>query len=168
MNYTTLISVASALAAIISAIYAAARVRAVRKQLQQVSSFNLTTLSNQHNWHLLDQRKILPPALPTWAGLTDDGWTWRTLHLNHLNLLKYAYYDHKRKLVSQQEFESWVMKAKFWFRDLWSDSLDPRFREGRERLRELLRPEEGYETEFRHWMVERQIVPSDLVSDFKG
>ena len=90
MNYTTLISVASALAAIISAIYAAARVQAVTKQLQQVSSFNLTTLSNQHNWHLLDQRKILPPALPTWAGLTDDGWTWRTLHLNHLNLLTYG------------------------------------------------------------------------------
>jgi hypothetical protein len=92
MNYPIFISVASALAAITSAIYAAARVRAVTKQLQQVSSFNLTTLSNQHNWYLLDRHKTLPPALPIWAGLTDDGWIWRTLHLNHLNLLQYAYY----------------------------------------------------------------------------
>lgn len=168
MDLKVLISVASALAAIASAIYAGARVRAVTKQLQQTSSFNLTTLSNQHNWNLLDRHKNLPPALPSWKGLTEKGWAWRVLHLNHLNLLKYAYSDHKRKLVSEEEFQFWVMMAKFWFRDLRSDSSDPELREGRERLRELLRPEEGYETEFRHWMVRRQIIPSDLVSDFKG
>lgn len=160
-----LISVVAVLAAIASAIYAGAR---VREQLQQTSSFNLTTLSNQHNWNLLDRHKNLPPALPSWKGLTEKGWAWRVLHLNQLNLLKYAYYEHKRKLLSEEEFEFWVMKAKFWFRDLWSDSSDVELREGRERLRELLRPEEGYETEFRHWMVKRQIIPSDLVSDFKG
>lgn len=96
-----------------------------------------------------------------------EGFTKR--HGVHL-LVWYELYDtmHKRKLLSKEEFEFWVMKAKFWFRALWSDSSDVELREGRERLRELLRPEEGYETEFRHWMVKRQIIPSDLVSDFKG
>ena len=55
MDYTILVSVVSAMAAIASAVYAVARVRAVTRQLQQTSSFNLTMLSNQHNWYLLDR-----------------------------------------------------------------------------------------------------------------
>lgn len=77
MDYTMLISVVPALAAIASAIYAYVLVRAVTKQLQQTSSFNLTTLSNQQNWNLLDRHKDLPPALPSWKGLTEKGWAWR-------------------------------------------------------------------------------------------
>lgn len=165
---SAIVSVLAAIAAIISAFYNGARVRAVTRQLQQTSSFNLTTLSNQQNWHLLDRHKALPPALPAWVELSEDGWIWRVLHLNHLNLLRCAFYDHKRKILSSQELDFWVRKARFWFRDLRSESPDPRLREGRERLRELLRPEEGYEDEFRLWMVRRDIVPSDLVSDHIG
>ncbi|HXV97186.1 MAG TPA: hypothetical protein VEC93_02100, partial [Anaerolineae bacterium] len=74
-------------------IYTAKQVKKIQAQLEQISASTLTNLSNQNNWELFDRHERLPSALPSWVGLSDRGWAWRVLHLNHLNLLKLAYYD---------------------------------------------------------------------------
>jgi hypothetical protein len=165
VDWPLVVSGVAMLAAISSAIYAREKVKKIKSQLQQTSIHHLTDLSNRSNWDLFDRREHLPPALPSWIGLSDSQWAWRVLHLNHLNLLQLAYQDRNKGLTSQQEFESWVLKARFWFRNLWAEIPTPEFQDGREVLRQILRPEEGYPKEFRQWLVDENVIPPDLVSD---
>lgn len=148
-----------------SVIYAAAQLKKAKTQLEQTSAHSLLSLSNQHNWNLFDRHNKLPPAHPSWVGLTDDGWAWRVLHLNHLNLLNLAYDDYKKGLMNASDLDGWILKSRFWFRNLWLENPDPVLHEGREVLRQLMRPEEGYVKEFRQWLIDSKIIPSDLVSD---
>ena len=166
VDWSLIISVVATLAAIGSAIYARERVKKIRSQLEQTSIHNLTDLSNRLNWDLFDRRKYLPPALPSWVGLNDSRWAWRVLHLNHLNLLQLAYQDRSKGLIREEEFkEGWVLKARFWFRNLWTESPTPEIQDGREVLRQVLRPEEGYPKDFRQWLVDERVIPPDLLSD---
>jgi hypothetical protein len=137
----------------------------MRSQLAQTSTHNLTSLSNRLNWDLFDHRQHLPPVLPSWVGLTDTGWAWRVLHLNHLNLLQLARQDHSRGFLNDHDLEAWVLKARYWFRSVWAENPSQEIHEGREVVRQLLRPEEGYPREFRQWLVQSQIIPPDLISD---
>ena len=165
MDLPSVISIVAAIAAIGSMVYARAQAAKLKSQLEQVSAHNLTNLSNQQNWELFDRRKHLPPALPSWRDLSDEGWAWRVLHLNHLNLLQLARQDHKRGLLSEQELEGWVLKARYWFRNLWADNPDSEIQQGRDVLRQVLRPEEGYPKEFRKWLIDARIIPPDLIAD---
>jgi hypothetical protein len=165
VDWSIFISIVAALSAVGSVIYAAVQVRKIKTQLEQTSAYNLTNLSNQHNWELFDRHRHLPPALPAWAGLTDTGWAWRVLHLNHLNLLQLARQEHSRGLMNNRDLDSWILKARYWFRNLWAEKPAPEIREGREALRQLLRPEEGYPKEFCQWLVESKVIPPDLISD---
>jgi hypothetical protein len=165
MDLPTIVSIVAALAAVGSVIYAKAEVAKIKSQLEQTSGHNLTEMSNQLNWDLFDRREHLPPVLPCWVGLDDMGWAWRVVLLNHLNLLKLARQDHTGGLMSDRELEGWELKARYWFRSLWAQDADPEVQAGRDALRQLLRPEEGYPKEFRKWLVESHIVPPDLVSD---
>jgi type II secretory pathway pseudopilin PulG len=138
----------------------------MKSQLKQTSTHNLTSLSNQLNWDLFKHREHLPPVLPSWVGLTDRQWAWRVLLLNHLNLLQEARLDYSRGFINDHELEEgWVLKARHWFRTVWTESTNQEIREGREVLRQLLRPEEGYPREFRQWLVQSHIIPPDLISD---
>mgnify|MGYP007070617904 CR=1 FL=1 len=67
--------------------------------------------------------------------------------------------------MNARDLDGWILKARYWFRNLWLENPDPVFREGREALRQLMRPEEGYVKEFRQWLVDSNIIPSDLISD---
>jgi hypothetical protein len=138
----------------------------MKSELRQTSTHNITSLSNRLNWDLFDHRQHLPPALPSWVGLTDMGWAWRVVHLNHLNLLQLALEDHNRGLLNGHDLEAWILKARYWFRNVWAESpTNQEMHEGREVLRQLLRPEEGYPREFRQWLIQSQIIPPDLISD---
>ncbi len=165
MDPLAIIAIVAVLAAVASAIYAGMAVKRMRWQMEQFTAHELTRLSNEHNWNLYVHHHQLPPALPAWRGLSDKGWAWRILHLNHLNLLALAYKDHERGLLRLDEFEGWIRMAKFWFSDLWSESPDVDIKEGREILRHLLKPEEGYSNEFRQWLLKSKIIPPDLFSD---
>lgn len=131
----------------------------------QFTSHDLKRLSNEQNWNIYLNRKELPPILPSWKGLSDKAWAWRALHFNHLNLLETAYKDHKLGLLSKEELEDWKRMAKFWFSNLTSENQEDDIKEGREMLRQVLRPEEGYSNEFRQWLCENQIIQEDLFSD---
>ncbi|MEA1900731.1 MAG: hypothetical protein U9N47_08195 [Thermodesulfobacteriota bacterium] len=165
MNVLTLIAILAAVAAVASAICAYAVVKRMGKQMEQFSAHELTRFSNEHNWNLYLQRSTLPPALPAWRNLSDKGWAWRVLHLNHLNLLQVAYTDHKRGLLGQKESDGWILMAKFWFSHLRSESSDVDIDEGRKTLRQVLKPEEGYSEEFRDWLRQNQIIPPNLFFD---
>jgi len=155
----------AAIASTVATFYAARQVRATRIQLEQANEYNLASLSNQQNWDQFDRHDDLPAALPSWVELDDVEWAWRVLHLNHLNLLQLAYQAHRKEVMSKRDLDGWVLKAAYRFQHLWSESPDEEIRKGREILRQLLRPEEGYPIEFRHWLVESKIVPPDLISD---
>lgn len=165
MCTSTIITIVAVLAAVASAIYAVRTVSMMKRQMQQFTAHELTRFSNEHNWNLYVRHGELPPALPCWRGLSDKGWAWRILHLNHLNLIALAYIDHQRDLLSTKEFEGWTRMAKFWFSDFWSETRDADIREGCETLRQLLKPEEGYSNEFRQYLLNSEIIPQDLFSD---
>jgi hypothetical protein len=152
------------IATTVATFYAAKQVRATRVQLEQANEYSLTSLSNQQNWDQFDRHDDLPAALPSWVGLDNVGWAWRVLHLNHLNLLHLAYQACRRGVMSKRDLEGWVLKAQYKFRHFWSESPDEDTRRGREILRQLLRPEEGYTEEFRQWLVESRIVSPDLIA----
>jgi hypothetical protein len=137
----------------------------VKVQLEQTSAHSLTSISNQMNWDLFDRHEHMPPALPSWIGLSDSEWAWRVLHLNHLNLLQLARHDYMHKLMSKSEFDGWQSKASYWFQNLRVENPSSEIQSGRKTLQQVLRSEEGYPKEFRQWLVESQIIPSDLVSD---
>ena len=164
-DVSLVVSIVGALAAIGSAIYARMQVSKVKAQLEQTSAYSLTSLSNQMNWDLFDRREHLPAALPSWIGLSDKEWAWRVLHLNHLNLLQLARQDCTNGLTSKSEFEGWLLKARYWFQSLWGKNPNPEIQKGRETLKQILRPEEGYPKEFRQWLVESQVIPPELASD---
>jgi hypothetical protein len=149
-------------------LYAKQQVANIKKQLAQSSAQNLTNLTNQHNWNLFDRRQYLPAALPGWKNLSDKGWAWRILHLNHLNMLQLIYQEYESGLIKNNKIDSWVLMARSWFRVLWSDSVEPEIKEGRDILRQLLRPEEGYPKKYRDWLVDKQIVNPDLISDYNS
>lgn len=161
-------SMVGAICAAGAVIYAALQVRASRRQLEHASAATLTSLSNQHNWVVFDRHKDLPPALPAWVSLTDSGWAWRVLHLNHLNIPMLFYGDCKRDLTSKSDFDAWKLMAKNWFDHLASDNQDPQIKdqlkEGLDSLKEVLRPEEGYPEEFRNWLVKNGIVPPNVTT----
>jgi len=157
-------TVVMALAILFTVFYAKQQVRGIRSQLERTGAHNRTGLSSQHNWALFEHHEKLPEALPSWVGLEATGWAWRVLHLNHLNLLLLAYEDRKAGLMpDDQDWEEWKRKANFWFQRLRTDSEDREIHEGRETLKQLLRPEEGYSKEFCQWLVEADIIPRDLV-----
>lgn len=119
-------------------------------------------LSNQQNWELLGRWKSLPPAFPAWRQLTDERqWTWRVLHLNHLNLLLLVYQDHEKRLTTKSDFHAWKRKGQYWFGHLGQQGADP---DGRSTLEQLLNPEEGYPSKFRQWLFD-EIVPKDLFAN---
>lgn len=163
MDENLAINLISALAAVIAAGYAAVTVRAMNRQMRQLTDQQFTQLSNQHNWNLYDHRGELPPAIPAWRGLSDKGWAWRTLHLNHLNLLWLAYKDYKRGFMDSDELQGWARKAKYWFSDLSAESPVDDNKEGRETLRQLLEHKEGYSADFREWLRDNEIVPPDIL-----
>ena len=107
------VTVLATLAAIASAIYAGVQVGKVKAQLEQTSAHSLTSISNQTNWDIFDRREQMPPALPSWIGLSDHEWAWRVLHLNHLNLLQLARNDYMHGLMSKSEFDGWQSKARY-------------------------------------------------------
>ena len=138
----------------------------LKSQLEQTSAQILTTASNDHNWRLFEHRDKLPAFLPSWSVLnTDKKWAWRVLHLNHLNLLQLACQEYKRGLISEAEMISWRDKAKFWYRNVWEPTPDTDTTEGRDILRQVLRPEEGFPKEFRDWMVRENIIPPNFMPD---
>ena len=89
--------------------------------------------------------------------------SWRVIHLEHLNLLWFGYRTYRQEVPKDGELHFWTIKARSWFRPYWSDSADSH--EGREVLRQLLRPEEGYPDDYRKWLVDNRIVSPDIVSD---
>lgn len=139
-----------------------------RRQAASMSSYNLTNLSNQQNWDIFDRHKQLPQALPSWVGLSDipKGWGWRTLHLNHLNLLLLAHEEHGRGLMNDHDLKAWVLKGQFWFHNLHPENagqeIPQEMKEGRKVLKQLLQDKEGYSEEFRKWLRQAQIIPHDL------
>lgn len=138
-----------------------AQIALAKAEVRHTSAFDMINLSNQHNWYLLDHNDDMPNALPHWIGLTKKGWAWRILHLNHLNLLTLARDDYKNGLIDDAGFDGWIQKGRFWFRNLSESTSD--FEEGRQRMKELMQPEEGYSKEFREWLVNSQIIPKELV-----
>lgn len=115
------------------------------------------SLSNQHNWELL-KRWPLPAALPSWKSLTAQQFTWRTLHLNHLNLLLLVHEDRKKYLRTRSEFRTWEEKGQYWFQHLGDTGADP---DGWSALEQLIKPEEGYPLGFRQWLFDK-IIPQGL------
>jgi hypothetical protein len=164
LKIDTIISFLSAIAAIASAIYATKRVRYARKLIEHNSLYELTSLSNQHNWTLFEHRKDLPAILPSWQNLTDRQWTWRVLIFNHLNLLRLAYHDLKRGYIGKDEYENWILMARFWFNNIRTESQDSSLKEGYNMLRQIMRPEEGYSDDFRCWLVSNDIISTNIVS----
>jgi len=136
------------------------QLRRLRAQLKSQSQQSVVALSNDQNWRLLDRRSELPPLLPSWVGLTEIGWSWRVLILNHLNLLLLAHDESRRGFMRQGELKTWVLKARYWFSRLNSDDADPALAEGRAVLQQLLHPAEGFTVEFRKWLQEQEILSS--------
>ncbi len=169
MNPIDWISVSTAIIAlVISAVstwYTRQQIKDVKTQLKQTGAHSRASLSIQQNWALFDRHKELPPAHPSWVGLTDAGWAWRVLHLNHLNLLLLAYQDYTKGLLDEGDFEAWKQKSRFWFQNLRSGNQDPETREGREVLRQLLLPEEGYSKEFCEWLVSEDIISAEMIAE---
>jgi hypothetical protein len=169
MNPTDWITaLAAVIAIVISAFsirYTRQQIKDVKIQLQQTGAHSRASLSIQQNWALFDRHKDLPPAHPSWVGLTDAGWAWRVLHLNHLNLLLLAYQDYIKGLLDEGDFEAWKQKSRFWFQNLRSGNQDPEICEGREVLRQLLLPEEGYSKKFCKWLVNEGIISAEMIAE---
>lgn len=159
------VSLVSALAAAAAAVFAAIAVREMKKQMEQMTDHQFAQLSNEHNWNLYDRRQELPPALIAWKDLSDTGWAWRVLHLNHLNLLWLAYRDHERGLMNESDFESWKRKAKYWFSGLAKENTDVDMKEGCRALRPLLEREEAWSPRFRQWLLDSRIIPMNVLSE---
>lgn len=144
---------------------------AVVTQTKQTAEQNarhaLTTLANEHNWRLFDRRRELPPALPAWSELTDSGWAWRVLHFNHLNELKQAYEDHRSGSLSDYEMTAWTLMARNWFGHIQPGSQSEQIREGCEILKQVLRREEGFQDDFRRWLVSSDIISMNLIADLE-
>ena len=83
------------------------------------------------------------------------------LHFNHPNILRFAYENYKRGALTKEELEGWKTSATFWFSHLKSDDQ----REGRETLRQVLKPEEGYPHEFLRWLGDQVIIPLDFFEE---
>jgi hypothetical protein len=133
-------------------------------QIQQANDQMLTTISNQQNWAFFERHADIPPVLPSWKKLAGaQDWAWRVIHLNHLNYLQLVWHSSRRKLMNQSEVDSWILKGRYWFQNVWQDS--PEFHRGREILIDILGSEEGYPDEFRKWLVEKKVVSSDTVPD---
>lgn len=143
--------------------YTIVQIRQIKTQLKQSSAHSQASLSNQENWSQFDRHERLPPAIPSWKELTDSGWAWRVIHLNHLNLLKLAHKEFFMSLMDKDEFDGWIQKAKYRFRDFWCDNSSDEVREGREILRQLLIPEEGFSREFTKWLVDEKILPPKFI-----
>jgi len=164
VSFKMLIDFAALLIAAVALIFTMRQVGEIHAQLKQASAHTLMGLSNQQNWVLFDRYKSkdLEPFLASWDGLGKIGWSWRVLILNHLNLLFGAYQDHKSRIMENSDFKAWIMKGQYWFENLRSD--DSRYSVGREVLKKVLRPEEGYSREFIQWLIKEKIIDLDLVS----
>jgi hypothetical protein len=138
--------------------YAWRRVTRIDTQLRQMSAQKLTEFSRQENWVLFSNHDKLPVFLRSWQGLGESGWAWRVLLLNHLNLLRLAFKDFNRGSIDKEEFEAWIEKGKFWFERLRNDD-DPEISEGRDVLKQLMKPEEGYSKKFCDWLKTEGIIP---------
>jgi hypothetical protein len=145
------------------------QVARLEQQLTSSMDQSLTEISNYHNWKLLEfklQGHSIPPVLPPWKELSsDEAWVWRVLHCTHLNLLLLAYNDHKRRIMSEEQWASWAIKGKFLFSNVCSN--EPEYHEGRKQLAAILRKEEGYPDGFRQWLIDKSIITSDLVRDLQ-
>jgi hypothetical protein len=144
----------------------AEQLKALLAQLNQTSSIYLTSLSNQHNWDLLDKHEHLPPALPSWVGISYTQRAWRVLHLNHLNLIKLAFDNYNADTTKKEELGTWILKARYWFQHLKPDDQETDIQEGYKMLKQVLSSEEScYSREFCKWLVESRIIPADLLED---
>lgn len=141
--------------------------RKLTAQVKSVSRHSLAALSNVHNWNLLNFRgsgvPALPAALPSWVGLSEDGWKWRVLHFNHLNLFRTVWEDLTAGVFDPSDVKDWLEKGEFIFRN--ATSGESQYEEGRAVLRQILRKEEGYPDEFYDWLVNHKIIPPRFVPD---
>jgi hypothetical protein len=158
-------TIIAAISAAAAATYAAIQVKSSTNQLNHSRINNLTQLSNQQNWNQLDHFKKLPPFLPSWVGLTEREYAWRVLFFNHLNILKEVYIDYKHKIIKKDEVADWERLGRYWFQNFQEENNNEVISEGRNILRQVLQPEEGYSKEFRSWLVASRIIPSALILD---
>lgn len=150
--------------AVIAALFfAIVQINKIREQQKQSGEHSRIGLSIQENWFQFDRYEKLPPAIPSWKELSDSGWAWRVLHLNHLNLLKMAWKEYSMGLISKDEFDGWVAKTEYRFRGFWINSDLGELQEGKEVLRQLLIPEEGFSKEFIEYLVKANIIPKEFV-----
>ena len=110
---TTCFTALLALATFGLVLVTAGQIHSLRVQLRQASEQQMTEISNKNNWVLFEHRKDLPNLLPSWADLDDNGWAWRVLCLNHLNLLKAAHQDYQKGVMSKKDHEAWVLRARY-------------------------------------------------------
>jgi hypothetical protein len=137
-------TIIAATIAAIAAWAATKQVKILRIQIEQTNAQMLTTISNQQNWEFLKHYSDLPPALPSWQNQSREALAWRVIHMNHLNFLQLVQQSSARGLLPYNEVAASLLKGRFWFRQVWQDASDPMLHEGREVLRQILRPEEGY------------------------
>jgi hypothetical protein len=153
-----LINLATLLVLFYTLIFAKKQVRVILAQLKQTSSHNFTGLSNKQNWKLFERYKAhdLAPMLPAWEGLNKTGWSWRILILNHLNLLFEVHQDYKNHIMEKSDYQAWVLKGQYWFQNLRSENS--KYQQGREILKKILKPEEGFTEEFINWLICERII----------
>ena len=135
----------------------------VKRQIAQSRDHILTELSNEHNWRLYERRTDLPPFIPSWRLLSQDekAWAWRTLFLNHLNLLFLAYQERAYGQRQRQELEQWKRRARYWFSDIVATGRKTKeIKVGLQVLDQLLHGgEAAYPDEFVKWLEDEQITP---------
>lgn len=172
VNWTDEWTLYSQLALVITGlVYATATILMLRKltaQVKSASQHSLAALSNEHNWRLrtfqTNAVPTLPSALPSWENLDPEEWTWRVLHLNHLNLFRIVWSDQKDHIFpNQQEVDDWVDKGRFIFSTCTGS--DPQYAKGRRQLQQILKKEEGYPDDFYNWLVDSGIIPSSFVPE---
>jgi hypothetical protein len=149
--------------AVAALIVAVKQLKDVKRQIAQSRDHILTELSNQHNWRLYELRRDLPPFVPSWSRLSqgEKAWAWRTLFLNHLNLLFLAYQERAYGKRQREELEQWKRRARYWFSGLFTTGRKTKdMKVGLQVLDQLLHGgEAAYPDEFVKWLEDEQITP---------
>ena len=144
----------------------------IAAQVKTQAQHSLAALSNDKNWKLLTYQisstgcpvPPLPPIVDSWENLSTDGWQWRVLHFNSMNLVRLAWEGWETGVfMDENEIRDWIVKARFLF--ACSFSSEPRHAEGKRQLQTMLRKKEGYPDAFYAWLVKHDIVPSGFVPE---
>lgn len=115
--------------------------------------------TREHNWKLFENRdKVKILVAPE---LTPKEWKWRITILHHLNSLQFQYQRHDfgllawlRRMLGREPNVpiSVVNKSTRAMAQVKCDAT------GREQLRQLLSPGEGFPQQFIDWMIEQNII----------